>query len=61
MRLTIVAQQELSVDAVDGDRLGRLTLLHKVETRIGGVEQPLRVERLEVDDLETLGAADAEL
>lgn len=59
--LTVVAEQELSVDAVDGDRPSVLALLHKVEGRIGRVEQALGIQRLEIDNLEALGAADAEL
>lgn len=58
---TIVAEQELSLDAVDRNRTRRLSLLHKVEGRVGGIEETLRVERLQVDDLEALGAADAKL
>lgn len=60
---TVVAQQEVALDAVDGDRPDRplvVALVDEVEVRVGRVEQALRVERLEVDDLEALGAADAQ-
>lgn len=57
----VVAEQELAVDAEDGERLDVLALLDKVERRVGRIEQALRIERLEVDDLEALDAADAEL
>jgi hypothetical protein len=57
---TVVAKQELAVDAVNRDRFGVLPLLNEVETRIRRVEEPLSVERLEVDNLEAFGAPDAE-
>lgn len=62
--LTIVAQQEVALHSVDGDRSDRplvVTLVDEIEVGIGRVEQALRVECLEVDNLESLGASDTKL
>jgi hypothetical protein len=59
--LTVVAEQKVLLDAVYRDWPHIVPLEHEVEARVSRVEQTLHIERLEVDDLETLGAAHAEL
>jgi hypothetical protein len=59
--LTIVAKEEVAVDAIDGDRTSCLALLDKVERAIRGVEETLGIERLEVDNLEPLRRPNAQL
>ena len=62
-RVIRVAQQELSLDALDEDGLHAAfaLALHEVQRSIGLVKEGLRFESFEGDDFETAGAADAEL
>ena len=57
----VVAQEELAIDAEDGDRLEVFLALHELERRVGGVQEALGIEGFEVDDLESLDGADAQL
>lgn len=55
-QLTPVTQQELAVDTIYRHRAHIVPLEHKVQRRIMWIEQSLRIECLEIDDLETLRA-----
>lgn len=60
-RVLAVVEQELAVEAVDGDGLDGLLAGDEFEGRVGGVEQRLGLKRLEGDNFEALGASDAKL
>lgn len=60
-RRTLIAKQEVGVDTEDGQRSTIVSLLNKVELRVGRIEEALSVERFEVDNLEPLAAANAKL
>jgi hypothetical protein len=63
-KLTIVTEQEVGLDAIDGNRSDGpevVPLVDKLQVWVGRVEETLGVERLEIDDLEPFRAADAKL
>ncbi len=57
----VVTQQELARDTVDRDGLDVLAAVDKVERCVCWIQQALRIERLEIDNLETLCTSNAEL
>lgn len=56
-----VVEQELAVQAIDGDGLDVFFAGDEVERGVGRVEEGLRLEGFHRDDFEAAGAADAEL
>lgn len=57
--LTFIAQQKLILDPIDRHRL-RLQVIrsppHELQAFISRIEEPLRVQRLRIDDLEPINA-----
>ena len=58
---TIVTEKELVIYSIDRKRPQVLPLMHEFKRLISWVEQTLRIERVEIDDLEAVRAPDAQL
>ncbi len=59
--LTIVAEKVLVFYSIDSEWLEVLPLVDELQRNVGRIKQALRIQTLEVDDLEAVGTSDTQL